>query len=447
MLGKAKAQQICQKILTDSEPDQAEVILFQENNALTRFANNTIHQNVSENNLNLIVRLMVGSRAGMATTNHLDNVSLNAVISRARENAQASPENPDYPGLAGPGIYARVDSHDRDTANYTPEGRAREVGVVCRLASESGLNASGAFSTGVGEITVANSNGVFAHYASTQADFQTVVMSDDSSGRAQTSAWRAGDIPIEDLGREAIHKTEAGRSPQEAEPGEYTVVLDPYSVQDLVNMLNFHGMGAQSVLEGRSWMNDRIGERAMSDMVTIWDDGLDLAGSPLPFDFEGTPKQRVDIVKDGVIGSPVYDRLTAQKAGTSSTGHALPPTFRSFGPLATNLFIAPGDTSTADMIHSTSSGLYITRFWYTRLVHPSDCVITGMTRDGVFKIENGRIAHPVKNLRFTQSYVQALAGVETVGAETRLLLSPYGNLVSNVPALKIKHFNFTGSTV
>ena len=447
MLGKAKAQQICQYILTESEPDQAEVILFQENNALTRFANNTIHQNVAERNLNLIVRLMVGSRVGMATTNRLDDVSLNAVISRARESAQASPENPDHPGLTAPGIYARIDTHDRDTANYTPEQRAREVGVVCRLASENGLNASGAFSTGAGEITVANSNGVFAHFTSTQADFQTVVMSDDSSGRSQTSAWRAGDIPVEDLGREAIHKAESGRNPQEVEPGEYTVVLDPYAVQDLVNMLNFHGMGAQSVLEGRSWMNDRIGERAMSELVTIWDDGLDLEGSPLPFDFEGTPKQRVDIVKGGVIGGPVYDLSTAQKAGTATTGHALPPTFRSFGPLATNLFMAPGDASTADMIHSTTSGLYITRFWYTRLVHPSDCVITGMTRDGVFKIENGELVHPVKNLRFTQSYVQAMADVETVGSQTRLLLSPYGNLVAKVPALKIKRFNFTGSTV
>jgi predicted Zn-dependent protease len=216
-------------------------------------------------------------------------------------------------------------------------------------------------------------------------------------------------------------------------------------------MLNLNGMGGQAVLDGRSWMNTRLGVQAMSPSVDIWDDGLDIRGLPLPFDFEGVPKRRVDIVSGGVIKGPVYDRMTAEKAGETSTGHALPPNLpaymRGVGPIALNLFMAPGRASLEEMIASTRRGLYITRFWYTRLVHPSDCVVTGMTRDGVYFIEDGEIAYPVKNLRFTQSYVQALAGVEMVSRETRLLKTEYGSRALCVPALKLASFHFTGRTV
>lgn len=166
----------------------------------------------------------------------------------------------------------------------------------------------------------------------------------------------------------------------------------------------------------------------------------------MPFDFEGTPKRKVDIVQAGVVAGPVYDRKTAQKEGRESTGHGLPPEFRMFGPLASNIFMGNGQASRDEMIRSTQRGLYITRFWYTRLVHPRDCIVTGMTRDGVFLIEGGELAYPVKNLRFTQSYLQALAEVEAVGRESLLLTSDYTGFGTRVPALKIRRFNFTGMT-
>jgi predicted Zn-dependent protease len=194
-------------------------------------------------------------------------------------------------------------------------------------------------------------------------------------------------------------------------------------------------------------MNDRIGKQVMNQRVSIWDDGLDVKGAPLPFDFEGVPKQRVDIVKQGVVVGPVYDRYSGAKMGKPSTGHATPVGFRSFGPLAMNVFMAPGESSVEQMIASTKKGIYINRFWYTRLVHPRDCVITGMTRDGVFMIENGELAHPVKNLRFTMPYVQALSNVEAVGNITYLLVGEFGGISNCVPALKINNFSFTGSTV
>lgn len=447
MIAQKEAQEICQQVLRRCANDQAEALLMVQEDSLTRFANNAIHQNVSEKDASLHLRLAFGKKLGTASTNRLDETGLDQLVAQARNNAQASPEDPNFPGLAEPANYTSVNSFDEHTAQYSPAERASAVGLVCRLAKEKDLNASGAFSTGYAAVAVANAQGLFAYHTSSHADFQTVIMAQDASGWAQSSGWKVHDIPVESLGREAIEKAERGQQPQAIAPGEYTVVLDPYATQDILQMLNFHGMSGQAVLEGRSWMNGRLGQPAISGKINIWDDGLDQAGQPMPFDFEGVPKQKVNIVKDGVIGGPVYDRYTAHKAGVSSTGHALPPGARRSGPLATNLFMAPGQTGLDEMIASTSDGLYITRFWYTRLVHPSNCLITGMTRDGVFRIRNGELAHPVKNLRFTQSYVQALADVAAVGREIRLMSSAYGGVGTSVPALKIMRFNFTGSTV
>jgi PmbA protein len=224
-------------------------------------------------------------------------------------------------------------------------------------------------------------------------------------------------------------------------------VLEHYVTEDLVGSLNFSGMSAQAVNEGRSWMNDRIGQQLMSPQVSIWDDGLDVRGAPLPFDFEGVPKQRVDIVRQGTVVGPVYDRYTGAKMGKPSTGHAPPINFRGFGPLALNLFMATGDQSVQEMVSSTKKGLYINRFWYTRIVHPRECVMTGMTRDGVFMIEDGELTFPVKNLRFTMSYVKALVNVEAVGKEAHLIVGEFGGISSHIPALKVNDFTFTGSTV
>jgi len=451
MLTQTDISNLTHQILRRCANDLAEVIVIAEDKALTRFANNAIHQNVAESNLSLYLRLYLGKRPGQASTNRTDPAALDELVALARTNAGSSPENPDHPGLAEPVAIRPVACFDQDTAVYAPGERADRVGDVCRLAQEKGLNASGAFATGQNQVAVANSRGLFAFHAWTEADFQTVVMAEDASGRAQASAWRATDLNPEALGREAIAKAEAGRNPRAIEPGEYTVVVDPYVTEDLLHMLNLNGMGGQAVLDGRSWMNTRLGVQAMSPSVNIWDDGLDVRGLPLPFDFEGVPKRRVDIVSAGVIKGPVYDRVTAVKAGEASTGHALPPNLpaymRGVGPTALNLFMAPGSASLEEMIASTQRGLYITRFWYTRLVHPSDCVVTGMTRDGVSLIEGGEIAYPVKNLRFTQSYVEALAGVEMVGRETRLLKTEYGSRALCVPGLKLGSFNFTGVTV
>ena len=435
---------LCQQALEKCKPYPAEVLVVSNHNALTRFANNTIHQNVSEAGITLNLRIRVGSRIGAASTNRTDSAGLSELADRARQNAQTGPEDPIFPGFLEAATYPALDAFDPSTAELSPQQRAEQVRVACSLAAEEDLNAFGALSNGASHLAVANTFGVFACHASTHAEFQTVVMGPDSSGHARTCAWRSADLPVAALAREAIYKTKLGRNPREIPPGEYPVILDPYAAQDILAMLNMHGMGAQTLQEGRSWMNGHLGEQIMDSRIHIWDDGLDLAGIPAPFDYEGVPKQRVDIVRAGVATAPVYDRRTALQAGLSSTGHALHPSMHALSPIASNLFLASGESDLEDMIKATQKGLYITRFWYTRQVHPRGCVTTGMTRDGVFWIENGEIAYPVKNLRFTQSYVEALNNVVAIGRETRLLVSEYGNIACRAPAIQLACFNFTG---
>jgi predicted Zn-dependent protease len=447
MIEEKEARKITDAILQRCKGNPAELTLMHYDAFLTRFANNIIHQNVAERDAEVTLRYFIGKQIGTATTNRLDQAGLDELVERARSNSKTSPEDPNYPGLPEPEPYKHVPAWDQATADYTPEKRARAVGVVCQMSVEKGLNASGALSTGSNVLVVANTEGVFTYHRSTNADFQTVVMSDDSSGRAQESAWNVDDLAVESLGRGAIETAVRGQNPIKIDPGEYTVVLEHYASDDIISSLNFTGMGALTLHEGRSWMNDRIGQQLMSPQVSIWDDGLDVRGNPLPFDFEGVPKQRVDIIKQGVVMGPVYDRYSGAKMGKPSTGHATPINFRGFGPLALNLFMAPGEASVDEMIASTKKGLYINRFHYTRVVHPRDCVMTGMTRDGVFLIEDGRVTHPVKNLRYTMAYVKALANVEAVGKAAHLLVGEFGGISTCVPALKINGWNFTGSTV
>jgi len=448
MLGQSQAKQITDRVLAQVREGQAEVVLWATDSALTRFANNAIHQNVAETNTALTVRAALGRRVGVAATNDMTDAGLARVVENAVSLARLQPENPDFPGLAEPAAITPARGLDEAAAAATPDLRARAVGEICRQSLAAGANAAGAFSTSVTEFIVANSRGVFCYHAATACDLHTAVAAEGAegvgNGYSQQSSWKLADINAEPVGREAVGKSLRARNPRPLDPGVFTVVLEPYAAEDILQMLNYSGLGAQAVQEGRSWMNDRIGQQVMSPGVTLVDDGHDEAGLPQPFDFEGVPKQRVTLIENGVPRGPVYDSATARKEGKASTGHALPPP-NTFGPLALNLFLSPGTATVEDMIRSTERGLYITRFWYTRVVHPRECVITGMTRDGTFLIERGELAYPVKNLRFTQGYVPALANVDALGREAKTLAGGFLG-AARVPALKLREFNFTGAT-
>ena len=361
----------------------------------------------------------------------------------ARRNALLMPEDPAFPGLPGAQPAARVASWDESAAACSPLTRAQMVGEVCRQGAAEGLDTAGACRTGVQEIAVVSSRGVRAYHAGTFAGLIITTRSDTSAGWAKGGSWRLDEIDYPALAREAVDKAVRGREPQPITPGEYAVVLDHYAVDDILEALSLYGMGAQAVQEGRSWMCGIQGTRAMSESVSIWDDGGALDGWPVPFDVEGVPRRRVELVESGVVNDPVHNTYTAAQDGVGSTGHQA---YFVGPPIASNIFMSPGDKTVEGLIASTERGLYITRFFYTRLSHNRGCVMTGMTRDGTFLIEDGEIRHPVKDLRFTQSYVDALNGVEGVGDEAKLVLNEVG-FATRVPALKLASFNFTGVTV
>jgi len=443
MLGPDRAKQIAQRVLAHSTASQTEVVLLAQEAALTRFANSRIHQNVAERNTEVRVRAVCGRRVGVASTNDVRPTALDSVCERAVEIALLQPENPDFRSLPTPQPIPEADTFVQATADCAPEQRAAAVATICKLAKAKDLVGSGAFSTSSAEIAVSNSLGVFAYAPFTQAELTTVVMSSDSSGYANRAALDVRSIDAEDVGREAVEKAVRSRNPRPLAPGEYTVILEPYAVATLLTYLAYLGFGAQAVQEGRSFMAGKFGERITGENITIWDDGQSRHGLPTPFDFEGMPKHRVNLITAGVAKAVVYDSYTASKEGKASTGHALPAP-NSFGPIPSNLFMRPGKATQEQMLASVERGLWVTRFHYVNPVHPLKTILTGMTRDGTFWIEKGEIQHGVKNLRFTQNILEALTTVQAIGKRTTL--SSFFTGAMRVPALCVGRFAFTSAT-
>src|SRR5262245_1981174 len=440
-------REIANLVIDASKADETEVLAMEQDESLTRFANNCIHQNVTERNIQITVRAVIGTKIGIAVSNVAAPDSVRRLTERAYDIARLQPDNPEFKGLPAPQAITTLSAFDFDVAMCTPEGRAARVAVICSKAAGVHCLAAGSLTTAAFSIGIANSKGVFAEHRSTLADLSTVIMGSNSSGWAQSSGWRLHSINPESIADEALLKVKRGIDPVDFEAGDYPVILDPYATADLVEMLAFDGMGALAVQEGRSWMNGRLGQRVMAETVNMLDDGLNMNGIPLPFDFEGVPKKVIPIVASGVVLTPVYDTFTAgRETGKQSTGHATPPSPQGrFGPAPINLFFKPGTATLEHMIASIKLGIYITRFWYTRTVHPRDAVVTGMTRDGTFLVRDGEIAHPIKSLRFTQSYVEALKNAEIIGMTPRVLRSGFGGATS-VPAVKLAQFRFTSST-
>jgi predicted Zn-dependent protease len=446
MLGEARIKKITNAILARSSADQTEVVILAGDDALTRFANSTIHQNVAVTDTEVRIRVVLGNRVGVATTNNLDEEALVRTLDNAMAIARLLPENPDFKSLPDPQTLPRITAFSQATAGFTPEDRAKRVGIICMKARSDGLVASGALSTSTLEIGVESSLGTSAYFPTTYANINTVIMSDTSAGYAADLALDINDLDFEAIGAEAVNKCLRSKDPRPLDPGAYTVILEPYAVQDVIQMMSYTGFSALAMQEGRSFMAGKIDQQIVDPSISIWDDGQDPTGIPIPFDFEGVPKHRVELIEKGVARGVVYDSYHAGKEeGKTSTGHALPAP-NSFGPLPINLFFAPGSSSLEDMIKSTKRGVYVTRFHYTRPVEPTKVVITGMTRDGTFLIENGEIACPVKNLRFTQSYLESLSTVDMIGKESRLLTGLASIARDSVPALKLGAFTFTGAT-
>jgi len=446
VLDEERLKEIADTVLGLAEADQTEIVVATQNESLTRFAANTIHQNVAETNVRVRIRSVMGKRIGLASTNDLSEAALGDLVRNAEAAAGLQRENPEFRSLPEPRPFIPVEAYAESTARCTPGKRAEGVESIVRQAKASGLTASGSFSTSVEELLVANSLGTRAYHAGTTAHVMSVVMGESGSGYAADVAKDIADLDPAEVGRIAVDKALRSAEPGSIEPGAYTVILEEAAVANLVFFLGYMGLGALSVQEGRSFMNGRFGEQVTGDAITIRDDGLDPRGLPLPFDFEGVPRRKLSLIEKGIAGDVAYDSFTAgREPGKTSTGHALPPT-STFGPIPIHLFMESGSSTVEEMIASTDRGIWVTRFHYTNPVHPVKTVLTGMTRDGTFLIEEGRVARPLKNLRFTQSILEAFGNVEALGREAKMVRSGFGNIATFAPAAKIERFRFTGTT-
>jgi PmbA protein len=447
MLGSEKLKQLADAALEHSKAEQTEIVLRVIDSALSRFANNTIHQNVFESDATLRVRVIIGKRTGVAESNDITAEGVKRTVETARAIAQLQPENAQNSPLPAPLSAPQVNGFVQRTADCTPETRARTIGQICRKAASSKLIAAGAFRTDAYELAVANSLGTFNYHSGTVADLHAAIMNEagSASGFASSISPDIREINGDYVAATAIDKAQRSQNPIALAPGEYTVILEPEAVAGMLQYLAFNTFNALAVQEERSFVRRLRGELAFSPLITLYDDGISSDGFPLPFDYEGVPRQRVSFIEQGVVRDVVYDTFTARRDNVQSTGHSLPaPNLE--GPLPANLFLAPGTSSRDELIASVQRGILVTRFWYTRVVHPLHVMMTGLTRDGTFLIENGQLSLPVKNLRFTTSYIDALKQTRGVGTETKLIREEALGMNFRVPALAIDGFTFTGVT-
>lgn len=447
MIGKEDALKVLEKVLSFCKGFDASVTLSASDLSLTRYYDNHIHQNLRRHVQALTVQVVKGKSAGVASTNLLDDGSLRWAVQAAMENMEVSGEEKDFPGLPKPEPVQELNCYVPATANLKPKDRAEACAAVIGAAKSKGLQASGTYSSGVSELAVASTTGVRAYHAGTEAFFRTIIQDGDNTGYADRLTRDAREIDAAAVAEEAITKATLFPEAVDLPPGRYDTIFEEYALADLIRFLGMIAFGADAKQHGRSFMARRLGEKVMGDNVTIWDDGLDTASLAAPFDIEGMPKQKVVFIENGVAKGFVYDSRTAAKDGVKSTGHASPLRGGRFVPRPSNMFLKTGDSSRDEMLRSTKRGLLVTRFHYTHCPEPMNVVATGTTRDGTFLIEDGQIVARVKNLRFTESMVEAFSRVEAIARTARLTRDWWSTFDSVLPCVKIRDFSFTGSTM
>jgi len=421
---------------------EIEAIVAGGEEALTRFANNAIHQNVAAKDVSLSVRPLMDGRTARATTNRLDSEGIRKAVEEAVAIARLTAPDPEMQPLAEPAEYEPVDRWFEATAQVTPRDRALAVKEAIGVVEGAGQSAAGIYSTGAAFFSVLNSRGVSAWRRETTARFSITATASGSSGWAKASACYHGDLDPARLAATAAQKAAASASPQEIEPGRYTAILEPAATLDLVGQM-FGDFSATAIADGRSFLNDRIGTRVFGENIHIHDDVYHPLQSGLPFDGEGAPRRKLTLVEGGVVREIAYSRRAAALAGVAPTGHGFPLP-NELGEAPVNIVMEGGDSSVEEMVGSTERGVLVTRLWYIREVDPYKKVFTGMTRDGTFLVENGRIQAGLRNFRFNQSLIEMLSNVEAMSPAVRASGEESADMV--VPALKVQGFHFTEVT-
>ena len=461
MLTKEHSAAIFDRIRKYTSADEVELLISGNRFALTRFANNTMHQNVADQNQVISVRTNFGGRTARATTNKLDDDSLRRVVESSENLARVQQPDADLLPMPTP-AEATADAapttlpirHFNETAAITPELRAEGVRKMVDIATRHKLTTAGVYSSSESVEGIFNSRGLNDWYQQTSAEISITMLAENSSGWQKANSPDVRQLDPARLAEIAAQKAIDSRNPIDLEAGKYTVILEPAAVLDIVGFM-FWDFGGQAILDERSFLNNRIGTQLFGANVNIWDDVSHPLQTGAPFDGEGMRRQRLPFIENGIVKQLVYARGTAEKMKKSEyaksvgpiapTGHGFPLP-NEMGEMPANIVFAPPENpkTVEQMISETERGVLVTRLWYIREVDPYEKILTGMTRDGTFLVENGKVGRGVRNFRFNESLISMLSNVEAMSTAVRSSGEESFDMV--VPAMKVKEFNFTEVT-
>ncbi|MDQ6932111.1 MAG: TldD/PmbA family protein [Candidatus Eremiobacteraeota bacterium] len=441
-MNSAAREEIAARLLTQSPADQTEVVVYDQDFALTRFTQNAIHQNVAHSNSAVSIRAIIDNRTAVVQTNRLDEHSLQSAVDRACGLARLAPSDKLTPRLPPRASYNPPEgAYVEQTARATPQLRAQISEAIFRTAEAQGLWAAGYATTSSGGVSVANSTGARASFDGTDCAVNIKMNARDSTGYSEFYGNDVSQLDAAHAAAVAADKAQGSRRPISASPGKWTVIIEPAAFGELLSYLIDH-FSAQSYDDGSSFLSNGLGKRYAGDNVTIVDDFSHSLAPGMPFDFEGTPTEKVSLLDAGVAKAIVTDSYWATKLSRANTGHALPAP-NAQGPQASHLVVLPGSRSREELIAQTKRGLLISRFWYIRTVDRRQTTVTGMTRDGTFMIENGVLGGGIRNMRFNQSLLETLRNCE-FASELRRTGGYSYSLV--VPTVKVDNFHFTSGT-
>jgi predicted Zn-dependent protease len=438
---EANLLDVGRRLVAASPADETEALLVEGRSLLTRFSRNQVHQNVGTEDVWVVLRLVVGGRLGIATTSSLRPEALDQAVACAMTIARASQPEEGWPGLPRPEPVKPASSYDAATAEAPADARADVAAEIIEAARRQRGEAAGAVEIEESSAAVANSRGVAAASSHTRTQAHTVVTCGDGSGFAEGVSSRLADLKPRALGRRAAAKAAASRNPQPLPAGRYDVILEPPAVAEWLEFLSYMAFGGKAFQEGRSPFSGKLGQRITGRQVTIWDNALDRRTLPQEFDYEGMPKRRLALIDRGVAKAVATNYYRARRLGKRrSTGSALPAS-TGYECLPLHLFMKGGTSSAAALVKETNRGLLITRFHYTNILDPMKTVLTGMTRDGTFLVEGGRIVRPVRNLRYTENILEAFSRIDGMSRRLTLARGP-----AVVPTVRVREVNFTGTT-
>jgi predicted Zn-dependent protease len=441
--------ELAERAVRAAEGDEAQALVRRERSGLARYAASEVHQPTLVENEVVELQVVRDGRLGIAVGNRPGEDGLRELAARAAEAAASAPADPDFPGLTPKTDPPQVEGYDEATAAL---GAGDQAALAATAIDASELDLYGFVTSGETELAIASTTGLSLSQTMTDAAVLALAAVDGASGYAEQSAWRIGDVDPAGAAREAVAKAKRTRGATEIEPGSYAAVLEPYAFAELLLYFAYDAFGSLGLLEERSFASGRIGKKVFDERFSLADDALDPRGFPKAFDFEGSPKQRVELVRDGVLEGVVWGRQSAARAGDGqqTTGHGPPSSLRHWGPLPYALSVAGGEVESAEeLAELVGDGIYVTRLHYLSIVNPREGVITGMTRDGTFRIRGGRVAEPLVNLRFTVAVPELLADLPGLTREPVLVNeeSYYDERYPNgvlTPAVATAHFDITG---